>query len=264
MRMYSKLISLFLIVLLCGCTQTKRQDDYQILTPSENNDLIDTSKYPVFTEKENGNLIDSSGVEYALLANEHNSSLSYLGDMEFAGTISGEAESSQSGLLSFQPGLGKFKNNESDSILIRFTPDSEWISIYRKCSLPTFDFSADNCIRLEFKPGSGMSLEDEVHLTCTGGISDKTEMIKFLSEVRNQKNPRDAGLYDLIRKPDGSLDNCYFYGVVYGFFDEEPNLVLRMDITSYNDLAYSICIEGNEYVLPESWLKTFQSTKCVP
>ncbi|MBP3412322.1 MAG: hypothetical protein J6K89_03605 [Oscillospiraceae bacterium] len=37
-----------------------------------------------------------------------------------------------------------------------------------------------------------------------------------------------------------------------------------MNITSYNDLAYSIEMEGNEYVLPEAWLHTLQGALCTP
>ena len=70
-----------------------------------------------------------------------------------------------------------------------------------------------------------------------------------------QQDTREAGLYDLIEKPDGTLENCYLYGVIYGFFEEEPNLALRMEVTSYNDMAYSINMDDNEYVLPPEWLQ---------
>ena len=51
------------------------------------------------------------------------------------------------------------------------------------------------------------------------------------------------------------LENCYTYAVIYGFFEEEPNLAIRIDVTSYNDLAYSVCIENKEYVLPNDWVQ---------
>ena len=47
------------------------------------------------------------------------------------------------------------------------------------------------------------------------------------------------------------------YAVIYGFFENEPNLAIRMDITSYNDLAYSVSINDKEYVLPEKWIQKF-------
>jgi hypothetical protein len=55
------------------------------------------------------------------------------------------------------------------------------------------------------------------------------------------------------------LENCYVYGVIYGFFDDEPNLALQMEILSFNDLAYSISIEGEEYVLPAEWLQKLEN-----
>ena len=39
-------------------------------------------------------------------------------------------------------------------------------------------------------------------------------------------------------QPDGSFENCYVYAVIYGYFEEEPDLVIRMQVWSYNDLAY--------------------------
>jgi len=63
----------------------------------------------------------------------------------------------------------------------------------------------------------------------------------------------------LVKQPDGMLENCYIYGVLYGFFAEEPNLAVRMEITSYNDLAYSISIEEKEYALPAEWLERLKN-----
>ncbi|MBQ8395763.1 MAG: hypothetical protein IJX54_02055, partial [Oscillospiraceae bacterium] len=62
-------------------------------------------------------------------------------------------------------------------------------------------------------------------------------------------------------KPNGLLENCYGYGVVYGFFEEEPNLAVRLYVTSYNDLAYSIDFGFEEYVLPEEWLERLKSNE---
>ena len=225
-----------LVLLLCGCVQSDR-----------------TGENAVFTKTENGNMVSPSGVEYAHLANE--GILYYLGELEFVGSIQGEEKSLQTGMFAI-------KNSDNDNILIRRVPDNEWFSIYRKTSLPTFDFSADNCIRLEFVSGTGDIREDAIHTTCKGGICDKSEITKFLSEVRAQESPHDAGLYDLIKKPNGMLENCYVYGVVYGFFEEEPNLAIRMNITSYNDLACSISIGEDEYVLPEKLLSKLLNSKC--
>ena len=211
----------------------------------------------VFTRTEDGILISASGTEYAHLANE--GILYYLGDLVFQGRVKGEAKTSQHLGFLYQTGLFSIKNAETDNILVRRTPNNEWFSIYRKTSLPPFDFSADNCTRLELVLGIGNIKNDGIHTTCGDGISNRSVITEFLSDVRSQTDPREAGLYDLIKKTDGMLENCYIYAVIYGFFEDEPNLAIRMDITSYNDLAYSVCIEGKEYVLPETWIQRFQN-----
>ncbi len=211
-----------------------------------------------FTQNQNKNLVDASGTEYAHLANE--GVLYYLGDVEFEGSVKGEKKISSHLGLPYKTGLFSIKNSENDNILIRKLPDNEWCSIYRKASLPPFDFSVDNCSRIELVSGIGFASEDAVHTTCGDGITNKSEIKQFLLDVRAQKSPTEAGLYDLITKPDGMLENCYVYAVVYGFFEEEPNLVVRMEIKSYNDLAYSISIEEKEYVLPEKWLEKLENS----
>lgn len=211
----------------------------------------------VFTRNSDGNLISNSGVEYEHLANE--GTLYYLGDLEFQGSIKGEKKISEHLGYPYKTGLFSIKNDETNNVLIRRVPDNEWCSIYRKTSLPSFDFSVDNCIRLELVSGSGNIQSDAIHTTCGDGIVDTSEIAEFLSDVRSQKDPHEAGLYDLITKPDGNLENCYVYAVIYGFFEDEPNLAICMRITSYNDLAYSISIEDKEYVLPEKWIGRLQN-----
>lgn len=223
-----------LIILLCACSHES-----------------------IFTKNENNNIVSNSGVEYTHLANEVD--LYYFGNLEFVGSIHGEKKTSQHLGDSYKTGMFSIKEAENDNILIRHLPDNEWFAIYRKASLPDFDFSVENISRLEFVSGTGITEEDLIHTTCGDGITDRSVINAFLSEIRMQKGPREAGLYELIEEPDGTLRNCYFYGVIYGFFDEEPNLAVRMDITSYNDLAYSIFIEGKEYVLPTEWLEKFEN-----
>lgn len=223
-----------LIILLCACSHES-----------------------IFTKNENNNIVSNSGIEYTHLANEVD--LYYFGNLEFVGSIHGEKKTSQHLGDSYKTGMFSIKEAENDNILIRRLPDNEWFAIYRKASLPDFDFSVENISRLEFVSGTGITEEDLIHTTCGDGITDQSVINAFLSEIRMQKDPREAGLYELIEEPDGTLRNCYFYGVIYGFFDEEPNLAVRMDITSYNDLAYSIFIEGKEYVLPTEWLEKFEN-----
>ena len=224
------------LILLCGCSPTKED---------------------TFTKNKNGNIVSNSGVEYTHLANE--GTLYYLGELDFVGSIQGEKKTSQHLGLSYQTGMFAIKDADNDNILIRHAPDNEWFSIYRKASLPSFDFAVDNCIRFEFVSGIGNVESDAIHTTCDDGIVVASEIAEFLSDVRSQKDPREAGLYDLIKKPDGMLENCYVYGVIYGFFEEESNIVIRMDVTSYNDLAYSVSIEGKDYVLPTEWLQKLEN-----
>lgn len=241
------LIFVFLI-LLCGCSYDSQSE--QLHTDTLTND--DT-----FIKNENGNIVSNSGVEYAYLAIE--GSLYYLGELEFVGSIKGEEKTFEHLGLSYQTGMFAIKDANNDNILIRYAPHDEWFSIYRKTSLPSFDFDVDNCIRLEFVSAIGNTENNATHTTCNDGIVEASEIKQFLSDVRSQKDPHEAGLYDSIEKPDGTLKNCYVCGMVYGFFMEEPNLAVRMDITSYNDLAYSISIEGKEYVLPTEWFQKLKN-----
>lgn len=238
-----------LLMLLCGCVNDRQSDKFHNESTSNDN---------VFTKAESGNLVNASGVEYAHLANE--GILYYLGNLEFQGSIKGEEKTSQHLDYSYQTGLFALKNDETNNILIRHAPDNEWFSIYRNSSLPPFDFSVDNCIRLELVSGVGNTENDAIHTTCGDGVVDTLEIAEFLSDVRSQKDPREAGLYDLVKMLDGMSENCYIFAVIYGFFKDEPNIVIRMDITSYNDLAYSVSIEGKEYVLPNEWVQRLQNS----
>jgi len=233
---------------LCGCSQ---------VSPSQQTPDDMPSSEKVFTIDADGNIVSPLGVTYTLLANE--GSLNYWGDLEFAGSIQGEEKVSEHMGLPYQAGMYAIKDADNDNILIRYAPDNEWYSIYRKTSLPPFDFAVDHCIQLEFVSGKGNTQDDTTHTTCADGIVEASEIAAFLSDVRSQKDPQEAGLYDLIKKPDGMLENCYVYGVIYGCFEEEPNLAVRMDITSYNDRAYSISMDGKEYVLPEAWLQKLEN-----
>ena len=203
-------------------------------------------------------MISSSGIEYVHLANEGR--LYYLGELEFLNGVKGEPKTTKHLSTTYKTGMFAIKNAETDNILIRHYSDSEWDGIYRKASLPPFDFSVDNCIRLELVSVAEDYEKDSIHSTCGHGITDKTEIASFLSDVRSQKGPTEAGLYDLIKKPDGSLTKCYTKAVIYGYFAEEPNLVIRIPITSFNDMAYSISIEDSDYILPETWLQKLKNS----
>lgn len=217
-----------------------------------------TAEDSVFIQLENGNLLSPWGTEYSFLANE--GILCTFGNSTFLGGVLGEVKETSHLTLTYQTGLFALSTDPDQNLLIRFKPNSEWMSIYRRADLPPLDYSVDNCVRLEFLPGYHGNNPDDEHMTCGDGITDREEITEFLADIRAQQSPREAGLYDMITKTDGFLENCYHYATVFGFFAEEPNVAVPMDITSYNDLAYSIRINNweQEYVLPNEWLERLQ------
>ncbi len=215
-----------------------------------------TKTEDIFTETKNGNIVSNTGTEYTHFA--HEGQLYYLGELVFEGSVEGEPKTSEHLCVSYQTGMFSLKHAKNNNVLIRYCPNDEWAHIYRKASLPRFDFTVDNCSRLELVIEIEPFENSAVHATCGDGISKKSKIKKFLFDIRSQKSPKEAGLYDLIRKPDGMLENCYRYAVIYGFFEEEPNLVVRMEVFSLNDLAYYVRIEDKEYILPEKWIKKLQ------
>lgn len=210
-----------------------------------------------FTEKENGNVVSNTGIEYEEVVNEDEHR--YWGKLKFEGSIKGELENSQF-YHSFQTGMYAIENDETKNILIRKYPDSELYSIYRKTSLPKVDFSIENCDRLELVLNRWVRDNDVAHITCGDGITDKAEIAEFLSDIRSQKDPHRAGLYDLIAG-DEMYDVVKYYtcGEIYGFYDDEPNLSFTMTVTSFDDLAYSVSLNGKEYVLPNEWFEKLQA-----
>lgn len=255
------------VLFVCGCsksvpTKANENSTNVINTVSTEDESV------VFTQNKDGDLVSPWGVSYTYLASEEGNyltgdgGLNYLGELEFVGNVEGEEKNSQHLMDTFKTGMFAIKNDDSKNILIRRIPNSEWSYIYRKSSLPIFDFSVNNCVRLEFTSGYGNSEKGLLHTTCRGGITENQKIKAFIHEVTTQKNPTEAGFYDLVKKSNGMYENCYECGVVYGFFAEEPNLAIQMTVTSYNDLAYSISIGEKEFVLPETWLQKLIDSKC--
>ena len=48
----------------------------------------------------------------------------------------------------------------------------------------------------------------------------------------------------------------------FGFFESESGLAYVMQVTSYNDLAYSVQIGSAAYVLPEAWMRVLTDSMC--
>ncbi|MBR2901623.1 MAG: hypothetical protein IKC38_00195, partial [Clostridia bacterium] len=126
---------------------------------------------------------------------------------------------------------------------------NEFAAIYIKSDLLKTEVTLDNCIRFEFVKGSLFNNENKT-------ISKKgiTECDRFLNEIKNGQKAEDAGLYDLVKQPDGMLKNCYVYGYVCGIVQEDVNIVIPLEVMSFDDKAYSITIDDIEYVLPQEWV----------
>lgn len=198
-----------------------------------------------FTETENKTIIASDGTEYTFVGNE--GSVWCFGEKEFIGHVKGEKKAFIH--LSDTIKTGMYSVNDSQDVLIRYFPDNEFAAIYVKSDLLKTEVALDNCIRFEFVKGS--LLNDEKTTISNKGI---TECEKFLNEIIGGQNAEEVGLYDLVKQPDGMLKNCYVYGYVCGVLKEDVNLVIPLEVKSFDDKAYSIRIDDIEYVLTQEWL----------
>lgn len=200
------------------------------------------------TSDDGRSIFAPDGTEYVFLANE--GFVCTFGTLSFLGQVEGEASVSLG--FALETGIFSCENDPEQRTLVRMFPDSEWLAYYRKASLPPLDLLPDNCIRMELVSGLCPGSE---HILCNDGIVGTNAVKAFLADIRSQKTAREANLYALCERPDGFLENCYELGIVYGYFQDEPNLAIPMHVTSYNDKAYSICWgNGADYVLPEAWL----------
>ncbi len=136
-------------------------------------------------------------------------------------------------------------------VLIRYLPDNEFFQIYIKSGLLKNDATLENCIRLEFVEAKNKSTDI---LKSHNGLSGLTECKKFISKIKGGKTASETGLYYSVKQSDGKLKNCYLYGYVYGFVQENINLAILMAVTSFDDKAYSITVGNEEYVLKQEWL----------
>ena len=243
-----KISFLIISMLLLGCILT-------ICIAKQKNDYM-------FTYNDAGNLVSKDGIEYTQLDNEQ--FLMYFGELEFFGSVKGEPKSSSHLFSTYEVGMFSLKGDTEKDLLIRYRPNNEWYSIYRKTSLPSIDLSFDNCYRLEFisNPDFLDSYVDgsAKHVTCDQGIFESSEILDFFTNVKAQNNPRDEGLYELVTRPNKiGYENLHSYGHIYAYFKEEPRIARSMTIMSFNDLGYYITIEGEDYVLPAKWLKKVES-----
>ena len=201
-----------------------------------------------FTETENKTIVANDGKEYTFVGFEGR--VSCFGEWDFIGHVEGEKKSFVH--LTSKIKTGMYSVNGEQNILVRYYPDNEFSVIYVKSDLLKTEIALDNCIRFEFVKGSLFD-KDETALSKKG----ITECEQFLNEIKNGQKAKDAGLYDLVKQPDGTLKNCYVYGYACGVIQDEVNIVIPLRVMSFDDKAYSIEIDGIEYVLQKEWLDKF-------
>ncbi len=117
-----------------------------------------------------------------------------------------------------------------------------------KSELLKTEIALDNCVGFEFVKGS---LNNEKTTISKIEIANCEQ---FLNEIKSGQKAKDAGLYDLVKQPDGMLKNCYVYGYLCGVIQEDINIVIPLEVMSFDDKAYSIRIDDVEYVLPQEWV----------
>ena len=211
--------------------------------------LVACSNNVEFTEIENKTIVATDGTEYTFVGYE--GSFWCFGEQEFVAHIKGEKKEFVHLLSKTKTGM--YSVNGSQDVLTRCFPDNEFTAIYVKSELLKKEVTLDNCIRFEFVEGSLFNKETSISKIGT------TECEQFLSEIKSGQKAKDAGLYDLVKQPDGTLKNCYVYGYVCGVIQDDINIVIPLEVMSFDDKAYSIKINDIEYVLAQEWIDKLMS-----
>lgn len=196
-----------------------------------------------FTETNDKAILSKDGTEYTFVGNE--GKVWCFGELELIGRV--KAEPKNIFHIAGTMEAGMYSVNGSQDVLVRYFPYNEFAAIYVKSELLKTEISLDNCIRFEFVK---YSLYDKLATIPNNGI---TECEQFLNEIKNGEKAEDAGLYDFVKQPDGMLKNCYVYGYICGIVQENVNIVIPLQVMSFDDKAYSIRIDDTEYVLPQEW-----------
>lgn len=199
-----------------------------------------------FTEIENQTIRAKDGTEYTFVGIE-GVEVWCFGEQEFLYHIEGEKKEFFHLYQTIKTGM--YSVNGSQDVLVRYHPNNEFASVYVKSELLKSKIALENCIRFEFVDKSYLNHEE---IRNSGrGITD---CIQFLDDVRNGQTVEEAGLYDLVRQPNGMFKNCYVYGYVCGVVQEDINVVIPLEVRSFDDKAYSIILDDAEYVLSKKWL----------
>ena len=198
-----------------------------------------------FTETENNTIVTTDGTEYTFVGYEGR--VWSFGEWEFIGRVKGEKKTFVH--LTNIVKTGMYSVNGSQDVLARYFPDNEFAAIYVKSELLKTEVTLDNCIRFDFVKGLLFNSDET--------LISKNRIIEcedFLNEIKSGQKAKDAGLYDLVRQPDGRLKNCYVYGYVCGVIQDDLNIVIPLEVMSFDDKAYSIIIDDIEYVLTQEWV----------
>lgn len=190
-------------------------------------------------------IISNDGTEYTFAGIE--GEVLCFGEWGFIGHVEGEKKSFVH--LDLEIKTGMYSVNGEQNVLVRYYPDNEFYAVYVKSDLLKTEITLENCIRFGFVKGSLFNKDEE-----TLSKEGVTECEQFLNEIRNGQTAEDAGLYDSVKQPDGTLKNCYVYGYVCGVIQEDINIVIPLEVTSFDDKAYSIKIDDTEYVLSKEWV----------
>ena len=208
-----------------------------------------------FTADDDGKVISTYynyGTEYVSVGVEGR--VWCFGEQEFVGHIEGEKTSFTHLGLEIKTGMYSVDGNQD--VMVRYFPDNEFASIYVKKDLLRTEVSLDNCTKLGF-------VKDiyDAETAVAGNLI--TECEQFLNEIKGGQRAKEAGLYDLVRQPNGMLKNCYVYGYICGVIQDDVNIVIPMTVTSFDDKAYSVTIDDVEYVLQQKWLDIFEKKNSV-
>ena len=198
-----------------------------------------------FTETKNKTIVSADGTEYTFAGNE--GSVWCFGEWKFIGHVKGEKKNFTH--LTYEIKTGMYSVNGSQDVFIRYLPDNEFAAMYVISELLKNEIALDNCIKFMFVKGL---YSDNTEITSSK--KEITDCDAFLNEIKNAQKATDAGLYELVKQPDGTLKNCYIYGYVCGVMKEDLNLVIPLQVKSFDDKAYSIIIDDIEYVLSQEWI----------
>jgi len=295
-RVFVSIILLAMVMILTGCDEAI-VDEYlpveelaiEETSVTENTPEDDIDEYEkiralaieraaregVFVQLDNRNIIAPYGTEYVRLS--MTPFVTFFGSKNFVGGVADEG-SLPNIWAPWELGMYSLDGDDNLGILLRMHPRSDNWLFYRKASLPPLDLSLDNCIRFELirelhTNRNGYFSHDLAHMSCGMGITDPDKIQAFLADIRSQPTAREAGLHDLVRRPDGRYENLVHYGTVFGFFENVANLAVPLRIDSFNGEAYAISFHyiddyGNlarlrtRRVLPEEWLDILREASC--